>query len=272
MADPLYLPVIDAAEIRSLLKGFPFVVDGERFVEFALGFPRRYLVQTPRLEMVKHFLLAENLGARKVITSLAQEEARWKLSVVTRDRTGLFALISGMLSCWGANILTAEAFANAHAVVLDTLQFEDPERRFVEPAERQRFQALLEDVVAGERPLEPLLAGRWPDISAWEPEPLEVSFDNESYARESVMALRCRDRFGLLYLVSRHLAQRGISIDMAYIRTEDEQASDEFYLTREGRKLTPAEIESLRLDFSAFPMPRFGSERLVSTRMGQAPA
>lgn len=266
MADPLYLPVTDTAEIRNLLKGFPLVVDGERFVDFALGFPRRYLVQTPRLEMVKHFLLAENLGNRKVITSLAQDNSRWRLSLVTRDRSGLFALISGTLSCWGANILTAEAFANAHSVVLDTLLFEDPEQRFREPAERHRFQAMLEDVISGEQPLEPLLADRWPDISTWEPEPLEVSFDNQSYARETVMELHCRDRFGLLYLVSRHLAEQGISIDMAYIRTEAQQAADQFYLTREGRKLNAVEIETLQCSFASFPMPRFESPAVRTAR------
>lgn len=259
MLDPIYLPVTDPAEVRQLLKAFPLVVDAGKFVDFALGFPRRYLVQTPRLELVKHFLLAEALGSRNVITSLAQDDEKWRLSVLTRDRSFLFSLISGTLSCWDMHILSAEAFANAHAVVLDTLLFRDPVRHFVTPAERQRFQTMLEEIVAGTVALEPLLAQRWPDIAGWERQRLDLNVDNDSYPLGSVLGLRCRDRFGLLYLVSRHLAQLGISIDMAFIRTQDDQADDEFYVTRQGRKLLPEEVEALKQDFADFPMARFSS-------------
>lgn len=258
MLDPIYLPVTDTAEIRKLLKDFPLVVDQQRFLDFSLGFPRRYLVQTPKLEIVKHYLLAEGLGQKKVITSVAREDLDWRLTVLTRDRSGLFSLISGALSCWGMHIMTAEAFANAHAVALDTLIFRDPRGQFEKPDERRLFQAMLEDVVSGTKALEPILEQRWPAVAAWTPQALDVAFDNTAYSRGSLMSLHCRDRFGLLYLVSRHLAARGISIEMAFIRTREEEAEDEFYLTRGGRQLSAEEIAELQREFAAFPMPQFG--------------
>ena len=257
MVQDLYLPVVEPGEIESVLQGLPLVVDVPRFIDFVQGFPRRYLVQTPKLEIVKHFLLAENLGDKRVISSLAAERRSWKLSIITRDRSFLFARISGALSCFGMNILAAEAFANAHAMVLDTLYFEDLERRFDQPTERQNFQALLEDVVSGDRPLEPLLEKRWPDIETWQEDTLEVRFDNESYPRATVMGIHCRDRFGLLYLISHFLSEEGYSIEMAYIRTAHHEADDEFYLTRQGRKLDPEDVERLQRDFTKFRVPRF---------------
>ncbi len=257
MVEDLYLPVVELHEIESVLEGLPLVVDVPLFVDFVKGFPRRYLSQTPKLEIVKHFLLATNLGDKRVVTSLAQEPRRWKLSVITRDRSFLFARISGTLSCFRLNIRAAEAFANAHGVVLDTFHFEDPDRTFSAATERQQFQALLEDIVSGDQELEPLLEQRWPEIAAWEEEHVEVDFDNRAYPGATVMRVRCRDRFGLLYLISHFLSEAGFSIGMAYIRTEHHEADDEFYLTREGRKLFKTELDELTEAFSSFSVPQF---------------
>jgi [protein-PII] uridylyltransferase len=257
VVEDLYLPVMEPHEIESVLEGLPLVVDVPLFVDFVKGFPRRYLSQTPKLEIVKHFLLATNLGDKRVITSLAEQPRRWKLSVITRDRSFLFARISGALSCFKMNILEAEAFANAHGVVLDTLYFEDLEQSFRGETERQAFQVLLEDIVSGDRELEPVLEQRWPDIASWEDEHVEVGFDNQAFPRATVMQVRCRDRFGLLYLISHFLSEAGFSIEMAYIRTEHHEADDEFYLTREGRKLVKTELEELTEAFSSFPVPQF---------------
>ncbi|MEJ2079399.1 MAG: hypothetical protein P8020_14800 [Acidobacteriota bacterium] len=257
MVQDLYLPVMEPHEIESVLVGLPLVVDVPLFVDFVKGFPRRYLARTPKLEVVKHFLLAMNLGDKRVITSLAEETKRWKLSVITRDRSFLFARISGTLSCFKMNILAAEAFANAHGIVLDTLYFEDLEETFRGATERQQFQVLLEDVVSGDRELEPVLEQQWPDIHTWHEEHLEVRFDNQAHPRATVMRVHCRDRFGLLYLISHFLSEAGYSIDMAYIQTSHHEADDEFYLTREGRKLESAEIDDLVQAFSSFRVPQF---------------
>ena len=58
-----------------------------RFQEFILGFPRSYLSNTLRLEIVKHYLLTESLGSQTSIAYLcAADEGLWKLVLVTRDR------------------------------------------------------------------------------------------------------------------------------------------------------------------------------------------
>ena len=257
MVEDLYLPVSDPVEIERVLVDFPAVVDRTSFVEFVQGFPRRYLVQTPKVEVVKHYLLAQALSGRKIITSLAEEKGRWKLSVVTRDRSFLFSQISGTLSCFGMNIVAAEAFANAHGIVLDTFYFDDRASRFQDTAERQVFQNLLEDIVSGVSDLEPMLENLWPDIAFWQEERLEVHFDNEVVRSSTLMGLRCRDRFGLLYLITHFLSERGYSIEMAYIRTEDHEADDEFYLTIEGKKLETKHFDELREAFRRFRAPKF---------------
>ncbi len=257
MVDDLYLPVNDETEIDRVLVGFPAVVDRRQFVEFVQGFPRRYLIQTPKVEIVKHYLLAQSLSSHRIITALSEEKGRWKLSVLTRDRSFLFAQISGTLSCFGMNIVTAEAFANAHEIVLDTFYLEDPANKFQDTGERQIFQDLLEDIVSGTIALEPMLQNLWPDIDSWQEERIDVSFDNETLSSSTLMGLRCRDRFGLLYLTSHFLSERGYSIEMAYIRTKGAEADDEFYLRINNRKLEPHHLEELHEAFQHFSVPRF---------------
>jgi [protein-PII] uridylyltransferase len=233
------LPIEDPGEVQTFLRDLPLLLD-RKFVDFVLGFPRKYLAGTPRTEIVKHYALMAGLGARPVISSLAREAALWKLSLITRDRRFLFARIAGALSCAGMNIVAAEAFANASDVVLDTFRFADPERRFEVDEERRRFQGFLEDAVVGTVELEPLLRPRLASLSQAPGERLDVRLDDDSHPTATRLRLDCRDRFGLLYLVSREISAAGGDIEMASVQTPGERVHDEFYLTRGGKKLDAA--------------------------------
>ena len=67
----LQRPIVDPAEVAAFLRGLPLAMD-PGFTRFVLGFPRKYLAETPRAEVVKHYALAGSLGAKPVISSLAR--------------------------------------------------------------------------------------------------------------------------------------------------------------------------------------------------------
>ena len=246
MLDPLFVPIRDPGEVYQLLDELPLSLDREHFARFVLGFPRHYLLKTPRIEIVKHFLLAENLGGKNVITSLSKEDDLWKLSVIATDRSRLFSRIAGALSCFGANIASAEAFANSSSLVLDTFRFVDQENRFDSDQETDRFQHFLEDVVEGKEPLEPHLRKRWPQLRFREAQPFNVEASNDAHPSATRISLRCGDHFGLLYLLSDTISSEGYSIEAAFIQTIDQTVRDQFFVTRDGRKLTKDEREGLR--------------------------
>jgi [protein-PII] uridylyltransferase len=238
------LALADAEELAAFLRGLPFALD-PGVAGFVLGFPRRYLTATPRVEIVKHFSLMSSLGERAVITSLGRERDLWKLCVVTKDRRALFSRIAGALSSQGMNIVAAEAFANARALVLDTFHFSDDERHLSDEGQRRRFQAFLEGVVAGTVELEPLLDGRLREAAPGEGEALDAEMDDDSHPEATRLRIKCRDRFGLLYLVSRTISEAGHDIEMARIETPGQRVKDEFFLTHAGRRLTAAEQHDL---------------------------
>jgi [protein-PII] uridylyltransferase len=232
----LELPITDPAEVAAFVRGLPLAMD-PGFAQFVLGFPRRYLEETPRVEVVKHYALAGSLGAKPVISSLARADTLWKLCVITRDRRFLFSRIAGALSGSGMDIVAAEAFANASAVVLDTFRFRDVEGRFEDDALRRRFQVFLEEAVEGKVDLEPLLKERLehePPVAG-----LEVELGDEPSLDATRLQLRGPDRFGLLYLFSRRLSEGGADIAIAAIETDSGRVRDEFLLTRDGHALGP---------------------------------
>jgi hypothetical protein len=104
MENNAFLPITDPKEIKALLEELPLVVNEEKFIDLVTGFPRRYLLNTPRMELIKHFLLLQGLLDQTAISSMSREGAgeNWTLVLGTRDRESLFTSISGALSCFGA--------------------------------------------------------------------------------------------------------------------------------------------------------------------------
>lgn len=246
LMDPLFAPVRNESEVESLLQELPVAVDRQHFMNFVLGFPRKYLVSTPRVEIVKHYFLLEGLGNQPVITSLAYEEDLWKLSVITRDRSFLFARITGTLSCFGMNIVSAEAFANANSMVLDRFRFMDREHFFTREGNKQVFRKFLEEVLEGRKDVETCLQPRWQELALPSHQSLDIRLENESHPTSTRLTLDCQDHFGLLYLVSRCISMAGYNIEMAYVQTPGQRVHDEFYLTHQGEKLTETMQDHLR--------------------------
>jgi UTP:GlnB (protein PII) uridylyltransferase len=104
--------------------------------------------------------------------------------------------------------------------------------------ERRRFQVFLGEVVDGKVDLEAAMAGlpRQPSAPG---EPFELAWDDEAHPSATRLTLSGRDFLGLLYVVSRCMSEAGYSIEVAHIETAGDRVSDDFYLTRDGGKLTP---------------------------------
>ena len=181
----------------------------------------------------------EGLGRRAVITSLAREGPLWRLCVVAKDRSFLFARIAGSLSAFGMNIVAAEAFANGNSLVLDTFRFADPGGRFEDDGERRAFQHLLEEATSGRTSLpEPPESGTTSGT-------LAPSFDDDAHPQFTRLTVEGPDRFGLLFRLARTLSEGGCGIEIAYIATPESGVHDEFFLSEGGEKLRAQTKEAL---------------------------
>ncbi len=213
----------------------------------------RYLVTTGAQRMAAHLHLIRRLETEPVATELFHHRDLGfsDLVVVTRDLPGLFSLIAGTLAANGINILSAQIHTRPDGIALDTFQVNDPIGEAI--TEEPRWTRTLQDfrsVIGGEQTVEGLLARR--PVAGREaaaaPGPAKVALDNQLSDTHTVVDVKCPDRVGLLYLITRTLSREELDIGSARIATEIDQAFDAFYVTDgEGRKIEdPAAMEGIR--------------------------
>jgi [protein-PII] uridylyltransferase len=213
----------------------------------------RYLITTSAQRIAAHLRLVERLEEGVVATDLFHHPDldSSELVIATKDVPGLFSLIAGTLAAEGINILSAQIHTRADGIALDTFQVNDPFGEAVtEDARWRRTLAALRRVLVGEQTVEEALAARRsgrPGASAV-PGPPKITVDNQISDTHTVVEVKCPDRVGLLYLITRTFQAQGLDIGSARIATEIEQAYDTFYVTdRHGRRLEdPVQMDRLR--------------------------
>jgi [protein-PII] uridylyltransferase len=242
---------IQARIRRELSKEYP----AERVNHFIEVMPARYFLTTSEGEMLTHFALFEQFAGEGAVSSVEHFPEKDCSSVVvcTQDRPGLFAAITGVLTALRLDILNARIFTSTDGRILDVFRISHHRKSETVMADAKwaKFRSTLDDVLDGKIDVARLVASsqgslflqkRTPNVST------VVQIDNEASEGLTIIEVFTADRIGVLFTIAYALHQLGLSIHVAKISTNVDQAADVFYVTDEsGDKVVDAErLEEIR--------------------------
>jgi [protein-PII] uridylyltransferase len=229
---------------------------GATLDRFLADLPDRYFLSTPEADIPAHVSMVRELEDEDLVTHVRHfpEREFTEFTVVTRDRPGLFAKLTGVLRASGMNIASAGISTGGSGTVIDVFRVSHIDRADITQSDErwQKVRAVLARVLAGEADVEAIVAAAARPSSLGEkfvPRfPSKVEIDNHVSESFTVIDVFTRDRIGILFTISRTLFQLGLSIHLAKITTAVDRVLDVFYVTdAEGRKIEGAEaLERIR--------------------------
>jgi [protein-PII] uridylyltransferase len=211
--------------------------------------PPRYLDTTDASRIARHFRLLHGLGDRTAFADWLDidDGGVTELTVVARDRPGLFSSLAGTLTAHGLDILSVDVFTRRDGRALDTFRVSEVQaHQRVKAERRERIGRALVEAAEGALDVEAAVE-RW-RAKIRRPRKLwgravkdpRVRFDLEASSTATVVEVRAPDQPGLAWTLSHTLAGLGLDLRFARIATEKALALDVFYVTdAEGRKLAP---------------------------------
>ncbi len=204
-----------------------------RFVEHA---SLRYLSDRNTARVIDDARLVAALGEppdgrrANVAVRAGPHEGSWEVAVAVADRHERLALVAGILSLVGLDILSAEAHTTTQQTVLDVFIVRSATGAEVDQTTWARFERQLSAVLNDRLDLRTRLAARAReyDIGERRMSP-HVEFD---HARDfaTVLRVRAADRVGLLHDIAREVSRAGLDVRSARVVTRDGVADDVFLL------------------------------------------
>ncbi|MBA83689.1 MAG: [protein-PII] uridylyltransferase, partial [Rhodobacteraceae bacterium] len=148
------------------------------------------------------------------------------------DHPGIFSRLSGALALVGANVVDARTYTSKDGYATAVFWIQDADGHPYEQARLPRLRQMIQKTLKGEVIATEAMKSR-DKIKKRERAfrvPTSITFDNEGSEIYTIIEVDTRDRPGLLFDLTRTLANNNVYIASAVIATYGEQVVDTFYV------------------------------------------
>jgi [protein-PII] uridylyltransferase len=148
------------------------------------------------------------------------------------DHPGIFSRLSGALALVGANVVDARTYTSKDGYATAVFWVQDADGHPYEEERLPRLTQMIKKILLGEVKATEAMKSR-DKIKKRERAfrvPTSITFDNEGSDIYTIIEVDTRDRPGLLFDLTRTLANNNVYIASAVIATYGEQVVDSFYV------------------------------------------
>lgn len=183
-------------------------------------------------EIFAHLL--KDIQTDEIRIDLHQDEDRdaTRACFALADHHGIFSRLAGALALVGANVVDARTYTSKDGYATAVFWIQDNDGNPFESARLPRLRQMIDKILRGQVMAREALDTR-DKIKKRESRfnvPTSIIFDNEGSEIFTIIEVDTRDRPGLLYDLTRVLAENSISIVTAQIATYGAQVVDVFYV------------------------------------------
>ena len=154
------------------------------------------------------------------------------VTIVAPDRAGIFSRAAGALALRGLDVLQADAYSSDAGMAISQFRVAEPDT----PVDWDRVTDDIHQCLQGHLAIDARIAERARvyrrrTALAAKPVATSVIFDIESATDATIVEVRTEDHIGVLYHLTRTLAEMGLDIRSAKIQTISNEVVDTFYVT-----------------------------------------
>jgi len=154
------------------------------------------------------------------------------VTIVAPDRAGIFSRAAGALALRGLDVLQADAYSSDAGMAISQFRVAEPDT----PVDWERVTDDIHQCLHGHLAIDARIAERARvyrrrTALAAKPVGTSVIFDIESATDATIIEVRTEDHIGVLYHLTRTLAEMGLDIRSAKIQTISNEVVDTFYVT-----------------------------------------
>ncbi|SLN24277.1 Bifunctional uridylyltransferase/uridylyl-removing enzyme [Roseovarius albus] len=198
---------------------------------------RHYPPYWQGLHVTAHIIFARllrDLKPNSVGMDLAIDEDRdaTRACFALADHPGIFSRLAGALALVGANVVDARTYTSKDGYATAVFWIQDADGHPYEAERLPRLSQMINKTLKGEVVARDAMQSR-DKIKKRERAfrvPTHITFDNEGSEIYTLIEVDTRDRPGLLYDLTRTLANNNVYINSAVIATYGEQVVDTFYV------------------------------------------
>jgi [protein-PII] uridylyltransferase len=207
--------------------------------------PQAYILHTEIDNIKRHLTLSRSLKqAEDIVVDARVKGEHASLTIIARDRPGLFAMLAGVLACNHLDVVSAKIFTWLDGIAVDEFIVRIP---WEEYADWHKIGDLFRLASTGNLDMDALVSSGRPlrnGVASLAVSAPSVSLDNLSSDFYTAIEVSSPRRFGLLYSIASAMSSLGLDIHRAFLSHSLDPCTDVFYVVdRFGEKITDEELE-----------------------------